>query len=78
MSEWKDLDGAAKNWALIKQDWEDVRAGWSALKAEQKGWTHQYMQNMRTLTRFGPILSAHLIGIGGPALVALLILALIF
>lgn len=68
MSKQVDLDGAAKNWDIIKADWRAVRHGWRYEKAEQEGWSHQYMQRLRTLARRGPVLTATLLGLGGPLL----------
>lgn len=69
MREPKDYDGAAKNWQRIAADWRAVRQAWKWEKADQPGWTHEYMQRMRTMCRVGPVLSAHILGILYPAIV---------
>ena len=65
----KDLDGIWKNLHLIYKDIIDVRFAIALTRANQKGWTHQYMQNCRTMVEVGTVLSATLIGVGGPLLV---------
>lgn len=50
-----------------------VRDGWRVTKADQDGWTHQYMQDCRTLTRKGPVISATIIGIVFPVVIVVAI-----
>lgn len=73
----KDLDGAAKNVAIMRAEWRAVREGWRVIRADQDGWTHEYMQRCRTLARRGPVICATLIGIGGPTLLVALATAII-
>ena len=65
-----DRDGFAKNLERMRAEWRDVAAAWDSEDADQPGWTHEYMQHMRTLARRAPITCATLIGIGGPLLLA--------
>ena len=73
----KDRDGAAKNLAIMRSEWRAVREGWRIIRADQDGWTHEYMQRCRTLARRGPVISATLIGIGFPILAIALGVALL-
>ena len=73
----KDLDGAAKNLPIMRAAWRAVREGWRIERAEQDGWTHQYMQRFRTLARRGPVICTTLIGIGGPVTLAALAVAIL-
>ena len=64
----QDLDGWRKNLYKCQQDWNNIKQVWRVDNATQEGWTHQYMQRCRTACRVGPVLCAHVIGLGGPLL----------
>lgn len=49
-------------------EWQDFLSLWPHDKADQKGWTHQYMQRWRTFCRTCPIISATLLGVVVPLL----------
>ena len=68
-----DRDGFAKNLERMRAEWREVAAAWDSEDADQPGWTHEYMQHMRTLARKGPITCATLIGVVGPLLIGALI-----
>lgn len=61
-------DGLAKNLQLIWRDIKAIVAAIRTTRAEQSGWTHEYMQAWRTACRVGPVAVASLCGIGGPLL----------
>jgi len=67
----KDYDGWQKNWQLIKQDWQAFRA--NRVQADQPGWTHQWMQDWRTLVRQAQVLSAALLGVVWPITASVLV-----
>lgn len=73
----EDLDGAAKNLLIMRAEWRAVREGWRVIRADQDGWTHEYMQRCRTLARRGPVICATLIGIGFPTLAIALAVAVL-
>lgn len=68
MTDHTDYDGLAKNAQLVWRDLKEIWKGLREEKAENRGWTHAYMQGWRTACRRGPIAIATLCGIGGPIL----------
>ena len=64
-----DRDGFAKNLEKMRREWRDVAVAWDWEDADQPGWSHEYMQHMRTLARKAPITCATLIGVGGPVMI---------
>ena len=47
--------------------------GWKTIKADQPGWTHQYMQNCRTMVRKAVVTCATLIGVVWPIVTSVLV-----
>lgn len=56
-------DGGLKKVIAELSDFRDL---WPYDKAEQEGWTHQYMQRWRTFCRTCPITSATILGVIAP------------
>ena len=54
------VDGGLKK---VVKEWKAVKEAWPNDKAEQKGWTHQYMQHARTVARLAPITCATLLAV---------------
>ena len=64
-----DRDGFAKNLERMRAELREVLREWDSEDADQPGWSHEYMQHMRTLARKAPITCATLIGVGGPVMI---------
>ena len=69
-----DRDGFAKNLERMRAELREVLREWDSEDADQPGWSHEYMQHMRTLARKAPITCATLIGVVGPLLIAALLI----
>ena len=66
-------NGQIKNALLI---WNEIKAlpeHFQAERAEQDGWTHQYMQNCRTMVRKAVVTCATLIGVVWPIVTSVLV-----
>lgn len=57
------------NWNKIRRELADIGEGLRTERADQSGWTHEYMQAWRTICRLGPVTMAHVCGLGLPALI---------
>ena len=64
-----DRDRFAKNLERMRAELREVLREWDSEDADQPGWSHEYMQHMRTLARKAPITCATLIGVGGPVMI---------
>lgn len=64
-----DRDGFAKHLERMRGELAIVAELWKVERAEQDGWSHQYMQHWRTFARNAPITSATLLGVGGPVMI---------
>lgn len=63
MGKKRNLNGPLKNLHRMVEEVRDFAALWPADKADQPGWTHQYMQRCRTFARTCPVIVATFIGL---------------
>lgn len=61
-----EVDGGLKK---AVREWKAVKEAWPNDKADQKGWTHQYMQHARTVARLAPITCATIIAVVFPIII---------
>lgn len=65
------VDGGLKK---AFNEWKAVKEALPNDKAEQEGWTHQYMQHARTVARLAPITCATIIAVIFPIIIMSIIL----
>jgi hypothetical protein len=64
-------DGGLKK---VVNEWKAIKEAWPNDKADQKGWTHQYMQHARTVARLAPITCATIIAVVFPIIITSILL----